>query len=346
MAHDIFGSRFLSHREPAWHGLGEVTEEELPALVALERMGEPVYSLEPIYATVNDPYGEGTTAALTLTLPERAIVMHPTLDDPEFVSLGIAGVEYELFTPGDLAAAWDEAVARPVETMEMLARGGRYFITGHIEDVDIRGDEVSLYQYALIELDGLHANEYGITGHRIVCANTLKLAQDVATERFRIVHDRHVRERMRSWMANMNDLAVQKVQMLREAFGLLAAYTVTDEEINEVLDAAYPVPVEPRRDCPDEEFAVRLERWDARREQVATYRDGARGLFLGAGTGMNLPATEGTAWGLYNAVVETEDYRRWSNRSTPASVAESRMFGERAATKERAYSASVEVASR
>lgn len=332
MAHNIFGERFFSLREPAWHGLGTVSDEELPALTVLNRMGEPVYTLEPVTCEV-----EGHQ----LVLNERAIVRHPTPEDPEFVSLGVAGPEYELFTPGDCATAWDEAVGRHVETMGLLARGARFFITGHIEDIDVKGDEVSLYQYALVELDGVHANEYGVTGQRIVCANTLKVAQDIATERFRIIHDRHARERMRSWMAEMNELATSKVAMLREAFDLLASYTVTDAELNSVLDAAYPLPTEPVRNCPDEVLAERTERWERRAAQVRTYQEGARSLFNGDATGSDFRAFKGTAWGAYNSVVECEDFRRPSNRSTALSAAESATFGERAQAKERAFEASM-----
>lgn len=340
MAHDIFGSRFWSHREPAWHGIGTVSDEELPALRVLERTGEPVYTLEPIYATL-----PGGTAGV-INLAERAIVRHPTDDDPEFVSLGIAGPEYQLFTPGDCARIWDEAVARPVETLGFLARGGRFFLTGHIEDIDVNGDEVSLYQYALVELDGQRANEYGITGVRICCANTLRFGQEAATERFRIVHDQHTRERMASWMTEMNDLAVQKVHMLKEAFDLLAGYSVNGDEVQEVLDAAYVPPAAPRRDCPPEEYALREQRYESRLAQVASYQEGAVRLFTGEGTGLNVGPTAGTMWGLYNAVVETEDYRRPSNRSTKAQAAESRMFGERAQVKERAYEKAMEVVAR
>ena len=339
MSHDIFGERFYSLDEAAWHRLGVVGDEPLPALKVLEQMGEPVYTLEPIMAAL--PGGGGH-----INLEERAIVRHPTPDDDQFVPLGIAGPEYQLFTPGDCARIWDEAVARPVETLGFLARGGRFFLTSHIEDVSVRGDEVKLYQYALVELDGRRANEYGITGVRIVCANTLKFGQEAATERFRIVHDRHTRERMASWMTEMNDLAGQKVHMLTEAFDILAGHTVTDEEIYEVLDAAYPTGQEPRRDCPPAEYEKRMQRYEARAKQVGRYQAGAARLFAGEGKGMNEVATRGTAWGLYNAVVETEDYRRPSNRSTEESQAESRMFGERAQVKERAYVSAIEVATR
>ena len=33
MAHNLFGERFLGHREPAWHGLGKTFEDPITAIV-------------------------------------------------------------------------------------------------------------------------------------------------------------------------------------------------------------------------------------------------------------------------------------------------------------------------
>lgn len=66
MAHNIFGSRFASHRTPAWHGLGTVFQEDMTAEAAFEMVGMYKVELEPIQ-TVSG-----------LVLPNKAIVRHPT----------------------------------------------------------------------------------------------------------------------------------------------------------------------------------------------------------------------------------------------------------------------------
>jgi len=78
-----------------------------------------------------------------------------------------------------------------------------------------------------------------------------------------------------------------------------------------------------------------LKWWEENMNLMKRRRDGARELFEGLGTGMDLKAAKGTMWGAYNAVVECEDYRR--GKSEAVKIAESSMYGERAASKKRAF---------
>jgi hypothetical protein len=56
---------------------------------------------------------------------------------------------------------------------------------------------------------------------------------------------------------------------------------------------------------------------------------------------MELRACHGTLWGIYQAVVETEDFRRSSRRDGGL---ESTVVGDRARTKARAFSRALELA--
>ena len=49
---------------------------------------------------------------------------------------------------------------------------------------------------------------------------------------------------------------------------------------------------------------------------------------------MDSEACKGTVWGLYNAVVECEDYRRGGSEKSRATSA---VIGDRAVTKQRAF---------
>jgi hypothetical protein len=96
----------------------------------------------------------------------------------------------------------------------------------------------------------------------------------------------------------------------------------------------YTMPAMPRRlDMPE---AVYIERsakfeYDVRRTQDK--RAATLELFEGKGLGSTTSAARGSAWGLYNAIVELEDY---SGRQTRA-TAESAIVGDRARVKATAY---------
>lgn len=340
MAHEIFGERFYSLRVPAWHNLGIVAEEEAGALATLALLGEPIVTIQPITTTLPD----GTL----LEMPERAIVRHPTPDDDEYVPFGIVGPEYQLITAADICTIWDEYVNQPVETAGFLRRGSTFFITSKLPSVDVRGDEVEMYLGAVAPTDGLRGASCEIWPLRVVCANTLGVAQQRATASYKVVHDSSALERMGAWLADMYREAAQSTAVLKEAFEVLAGYKVTRSAEKHILMAAYPDPAPRKVNAPAEVMAVRAKDLQYVIDRQIKLRAKATELFKGAGTGAEMESAQGTGWGLYNAIVEVEDYRRgWNGGGLEAQrVAESALFGERADAKARAFETALEIASK
>lgn len=335
MSADIFGERFVSRRLAAWHPFGRVVEEDLTAREAYERMGPYRVALRPLVVdlgdTVIDLFG-GTD----LRFGRRAIVRWPTEADAEFRVFGVVGPGYRLLTPEETCEVFDRAVGRPVETIGALGRGERLFITTKLPAIDVKGDEVELYLALLNPMTGGGAAMALKTPVRVVCANTFVLAERLAVEQYRVVHDEHAAERLERWLKLAYEQAVARVAMLREALEVLADRKVTNVEARTCVARAWQLPAPPRRDCPPEVYDLRVQRYEATREALERRREAALRLFGGDGTGMDHPACAGTAYGLYNAVVEVEDFRRTS--ATLDGVTESILFGERAAVKRRAYS--------
>lgn len=89
----------------------------------------------------------------------------------------------------------------------------------------------------------------------------------------------------------------------------------------------------PRRDAPDDVVQLRLEGWERHQLRIRRRREMALSLFEGDGTGMDTPAAKGTLWGLYNAVTETENYRKGfaagGVEAEAARVGEDLLFGWR-----------------
>lgn len=327
--HNIFGQRFLSHKEPAWHGLGQVVEEGVGAAEAFERLG----SYEVMLASLS----LSSHKLPKVTIPYKAIVRTPVADDPQLRVFGIVSPEYSLITPQDFTAIWDEHVAEDVETIGMLGKGETMFISTRLPSFNVRGDEVGNYLLAVSPMTGGNAAEVRITPVRVVCQNTLSLSENMSTEIYRIVHDASGKERLASWLTDAYQRAEARTEAIKEAFNVLAGHRVGNEERELVLAQAYPNSSASLLDnAPPEVLAMRRADADWYEKQLEKRRGAVRELFAGAGTGMEHPACSGTAWGLFNSVCECEDYRRGRGNE---SICKDALFGGRAETKERAFDA-------
>lgn len=323
--HNLFGDRFADNREPAWHGLGQVFEDEVSAVEAFKRIGSYEVRLSPAIA-------DG------ISLEKNAILRNPTTEDPETRVFGIVGDDYTLITPEDVCVIFDEHVARPVETIGALGMGETFFLSTFLPTLSVKGDEIENYLLVSNPMTGLQSAEIRVTPVRVVCQNTLMASDRVATQKMKVVHDKHAKDRMAEWLRETYEWAETTTKVLKDLFVVMASTQVRSAEARKLFEFAYPSPRKPDSTAPKPIMDQRIKWWEENVALMERRRDGAKALFEGMGTGMDLKAAHGTLWGAYNAVVETEDYRRGRNEDQ---IAASSMFGERAAAKKRAFEYSV-----
>lgn len=340
MSANIFGERFTSRDRAAWwdRGKGHVHHDDKTARVAYQEMGPYEVELMDLYGDLHIDDDTDTR----LEIPNRAIVRKPTWDDATTAVYGIVGKDYELITPETTVALWDEHVAQPISTMGALRDGRILFITTALPTIDVKGDPVENYMGFLSPMTGGDAASVEVFPIRIVCENTFKLAKSMATEVYRVRHDGTARENLAMWLTEVYSNAVAKVDVVKEALNMLAEHNMAPEDTTAVLTLAYPDPQAPKQNAPEVVMQKREADWVKGRELMQRRRDAAYGLFMGDGRGMDLVATKGTAYGLYNAITETEDWRRASRDVN--SVTESLLIGPRADVKQRAFSALLKVA--
>jgi hypothetical protein len=176
-----------------------------------------------------------------------------------------------------------------------------------------------------------------VTPVRVVCQNTLVVAKAASSEAFRVVHDRNVEHYLAGWLAGIVGRAEGKSRDLKTYFDLMSFTNLLDGEAENLLERIYVDPDRPRY-VPDAN--VMQEREKVYETLIQSNRDWRERVMVdwqGAGVGMDSPATQGTAYGLYNAVVEVEDYRPYRSRSG-STRGYNVLFGERAKRKELAYS--------
>ena len=133
------------------------------------------------------------------------------------------------------------------------------------------------------------------------------------------------------WLKDIYGKVIDKVEAVKQAYEILANYQVTKGKAIETLEEIYTYSEEPlRENMPQEVWERRYKGWEAYKKTMEQRVEVAYGLWEGGGTGMDTEASKGTAWGLYNSIVELEDYRK-------GPLSASALVGERAVRKERAF---------
>ncbi len=326
MTANLFDERFYSLRQPAWHGLGTVSQEDLGAVEAFSRITPYDIGLKSLFIREGKGYKK---------IGNRAIVRDEVPDDPVQRVFGVVGPEYQLISPLQVCETYDQAITRPVETIGALGQGETLFLTTQLPEIDVKGDIVENYLLIVSPYTGLSAVQIRVTPVRVVCQNTLIAAKSASTEVYRLIHDNHAQENLQKWLVGLYDRAVQKAEVLTQAFQMFASFKPDPQQVQGIVEETYPHPKPMRQNAPEDVLARRQVDFDYYFNAAERNRSAVLELFQGKGTGMDLEATQGTGWGLYNAVTEWEDYRP-TGKDTNANLVNA-LFGDRAAAKERAY---------
>ena len=328
MAHNIFGERFLGQREPAWHRLGLVIDEPIGAVDALERIGSYEVVMEDLIT------------ASGIKIDRKAVVRKPTPDDPEHRLFGVVSPNYKLVTPQKFTSCWDETVQSQVETIGSLGKGEEIFISTRLPKFDVKGEEIDNYLLAYSPMNGMKSITLKITPVRVVCQNTLSMALGRSGESIAIEHTGMVEKELVLWLRDIYSKVVDKVAAIKEAYEILANYQVSKGQATKTLEQVYSYSEEPlQENMPQEVWERRHKEWEAYKKTMELRVQVAYGLWSGGGTGMDTEAAKGTAWGLYNSVVELEDYRK----GPMISGSRSALVGDRAIRKERAFEQCLEL---
>ena len=284
---------FASLREPAWHGLGTVFNEEVSTAKMLElaHLNDWNVRLEEVSIPA------GFESDKTYSFVTRTNPFNKEQND----ILGVVGERYvplqneDLFDFGDL----------------LLDNGGRWETAGSIKGgrvvfgslaleretiLDPNGvsDKVNTYLLVNTSHDGSIAIQASITPVRVVCANTLNLAlgkgRKGVKQSFKIRH---------------TQTASGKVQQAREALGLANAYMdefdklaksmieteITKAKFDELVELAYP--------RPEKDAKGSIKKWE-------TKVDTLQAIYVGDYNN----TISGTAWGAFNAMTERLDWYR------------------------------------
>lgn len=279
---------FASHREPAWHSLGHVFSEEV---TDYRRMLE-LAGLNNWNVRMEELAVPGLADA-NWAVTANAVVADMA-DGPRV--LGVTGSRYEIVQNEDA-----------FEFLQSLHDGARWETAGALKDgrvvfgslafdhdfvLDPSGvaDKVSSYLLVHTSHDGSTGIAGGITPIRVVCQNTLNVAQRNVKQTFKIRHTMGAEERMKVEAEVWRQANTYMDSFQKEAETLFAT-TATDKNFFDIVEKFYPKPEEDKKGS--------QKKWETQMEK-----------FTQAWKGAPNAGIKNTAWGVFNALTEANQWGR------------------------------------
>jgi len=279
---------FASHREPAWHGLGNVfTEEVTDYRRMLSLAGLADWNIREMPLVV-----EGAETA-DWAVTQNAVVA--TMNGTDRV-LGVTGDRYQIVQNEDAfaflqslhdGARWETAGALK---SGRLVFGSLAFERDFVLDPSGVADVVKSYLMVYTSHDGSTGIGYGMTPVRVVCQNTLNVAISGMKNGGKIRHTVKAEERMREEAALWRNANAYMDQFSEEAKVLFEA-PATDAEYFGIVEEFFPKP--------EKDVKGSFKKWDNQMEK-----------FTQAWKGEANAGIKGTAWGVFNALTEANQWGR------------------------------------
>lgn len=347
MPASIFGERFFGRRTPAWHRVGVVMDVDATVTEAMQYVdvGFEIYT-SPTYVKIEDEY----ISTADLGVESNAIIREPTEDDPQHRVLSVVGGEWTPIQMRDLANYLDPISEKyPVETLGALDHGKTIFFSLDAGESAIAGEHHKLYYLVTDHRDGLGSLTIAFTPVRVVCQNTLITGLRSAKVSVALKHNKQINSDTQ-WYTNIfNDMLTAQDKVVAQ-MNRLAEFDLDKGEAEKIIDIAYPPTSTPRRltlsngitedDVPKSTWLQILndtkadrERYEKQKETDDRIRAGALERFHAFND--EFPNVANTPWAVWQAVVETEDFRNGHANSATA------IFGARASRKARAFKAAL-----
>ena len=309
MAHDLETvngeTAFASLRQPAWHNLGTVFEEEVSTIEMLKKAKLNAWDVR--LEDIEIPTGIDSDKGYSFVVRDNPFIKG---------NKDVLGVVGERYVPLQNEELFDFADT-------LLDNGGRWETAGSIKggrivfgslaleretvlDPNGVGDKINTYLLVNTSHDGSIAIQASITPVRVVCANTLNLALGnrgrggSVKQSFKIRH---------------TQTAQGKVAIAREALGLANQYMdefdlmaskmieteVSKAKFDEIVLALYPKPEETAKGA--------MKKWENKLDLI-------NGIYVGDYNN----TISGTAWGVANALTERLDWYRSSRGGNTESM--------------------------
>ena len=276
-----------------------------------------------------------------------AIYRKPTKQDKKYRQISDrVGKDYEILQPSQLAKILDPISKQyPVETIGVDGNGKKLYMTLNLGNSKIANEDHELYWLIVDSRDGQGKFHMAFTPIRVVCQNALVSARDSASITLALNHRKGIHSEVRDFSRMFNQLLTKQEETI-EAMNSMATNKLKKKDVTEIIEHAYQEPkvsqrINNRKNLemsPNmikkqlEDFSVH----EKKKSNIQIIRDNAMDRYNVFNE--EHPKLARTSWAIYNAIVETEDFRRNRGNSANGFLPN----GERAINKMRAFSKALE----
>jgi len=282
IANTISGKAAMAYvGETPWHGLGQQLTKDSTIETWAEESG-----LDFQLATADVQFTPPASVwngfkAQALPYDGKKVMYRTDSNMP----LGLVSSQYKIVQPIEVLEFFRDMVGSiaHLETAGVLRNGAHYWALAKMDgEFNIAGDKVNQYLLLASSADGSLATQARLTSVRVVCNNTLQLAQR-GKANVSVRHNSIFKpEAIKAELANSNE-AFKTFEQTAKALASIKLGSAKAQSIfTSILGG------------------------DEKNPSRAAAR--ALALFEGAGIGAELESAKGTAWGALNAVTQLMDW--------------------------------------
>jgi len=231
---------FVSVKEKAWHGLGQIVQD-YPTSAEAIRFAGLNYKVEKRKLFTYDNENQNGNSDTDIIIPEIEVPNYfaTVRTDTEQV-LGVVGKDYEVVQNEDAFSFFDAIVgdsdAIQYETAGALGNGERIFITAKLPDfIKVgRDDLIEQYLFLTTSHDGFGSITAAFTPVRVVCQNTLNAAFKNCSNSVKIRHTLNAKERLEQAHKVMS-ISNKLSEYLEDAFNQWSKVRITDKQVRKLI---------------------------------------------------------------------------------------------------------------
>lgn len=278
---------FFSFREPAWHGLGTVVNDEKTTQEVMDIAHLSNWNVRLEDVILPDEYTANRNSFMVVR-------NHPEDSHPDV--LAIVGERYKVLQNEELFSFADNLLdGARWETAGSIKNGRVVFGALALEretvlDPNGVSDKVNTYLLVNTSHDGSVSVQASVTPVRVVCQNTLNMALRGVKQSFKMRHTQSLEGRVMAAREALG-LANQYMDEFDKMAKELIETEITKSKFNEIVLKAYPMP--------DSDKKGAMKKWENKIDLLDE-------IYVGETNNM----ISGTAWGAFNALTERLDWYR------------------------------------
>lgn len=339
MSHNININRgkasFMSVKEKAWHGLGQVLDKPATSEKAIVAAGlDYQVGLCKVYANISLPKDDDRDLTVSSDVMRRLDRNYVTYRKDTNKVFAVVGSKYTVVQNKEAFRFFDSIVGEGsaiYETAGALGGGETIFITAKLPNyIRVGGSDDVIEKYLLLKMshDGSSSIQAMFTPIRVVCNNTLNMALSRNDGIISIRHTKSVHDQLE--VAHKTLGIVNKLsEELQERYTQMALTPMTDEQTQDFVQKLVMT---------NEEYAIR-NITDARKELVSSRKENILGdimTYIHSGKGgQDLATCKNTVFGAYNGI--TGYYNNVKQFKNAESRMSSAVLGTGYATSQKAF---------